>query len=268
MIRTPAYSKVRILRKLTCMRIRIKLIAAQLLDLQPGQTARLHLTQSLGQIEQRLVVLCFGRLGRSQLGLAVRRQWQHRQEVEQKSRIGGRRLHAQVVVGGRGRLIRLDVHGRGSASRRGQRSMTGRMHRMVVMVVRVMVEIRLSVMLMRMMMLLMRIMMRMVMMRRYRGRRTLPMDTRIMATRLRQRSPQMMVMRALMMMRMMDNVDGRKRRRRWWWRWPVTSSGQGHTRVTNGGCGRRSCSRRSCMDCRSRQSSGRRMRRMMNVQRR
>lgn len=70
--------------QLTRMRICVKLVTAQLINLYSTQAARLDLAQPFGHLQQRLVVL-LGRVGAAQLRLSVRRQRQQREEVEQEA---------------------------------------------------------------------------------------------------------------------------------------------------------------------------------------
>lgn len=68
---------------LTLVRLRRVLVAGQLLYLLAGEAARLGLAESLGEREERLVVLGLGRLAGVLAGLRVRRYGEHRQEVQE-----------------------------------------------------------------------------------------------------------------------------------------------------------------------------------------
>lgn len=59
------------------MHLRVELVAGQLIDLIAGESPRLGLTQSLGQAEQRLVVLRLIGVARAQIMLVIRRQREH-----------------------------------------------------------------------------------------------------------------------------------------------------------------------------------------------
>lgn len=91
----------------TCVCLSIEFVVWQLLDLKSPQSARFRLAETLGQAQQRLVVLRLARVGRIGLGLSVRRQREHGsvnetasvnevvqeskrdlQEVQQNSRVG------------------------------------------------------------------------------------------------------------------------------------------------------------------------------------
>lgn len=55
------------------VRVRVKLVAEQRLDLQFTQPARFGLAEALGEVEQGLVVLGFGGIGAAEVRLAERR---------------------------------------------------------------------------------------------------------------------------------------------------------------------------------------------------
>jgi hypothetical protein len=99
---------------LTRVSFSVEFVVGQLLDLQSTQTPRFRLAQSLGQAQQRLVVLRLVRVWRVGLGLTVWRQRKHgsvkhklqipskqhrnsqnSQEIQQDSGVSGRRLQWQ-----------------------------------------------------------------------------------------------------------------------------------------------------------------------------
>lgn len=59
------------------MRLGCELVAGQLIDFRTRKATRFRFAQPFGQVQQRLVVLGFVGIGRAELVLAVRRQWEH-----------------------------------------------------------------------------------------------------------------------------------------------------------------------------------------------